>query len=350
MVSEPRPTPIVSYAQHYEDVRLARCFPGLTQGFYIDIGAWHPMVDSVTFHFYKLGWHGINVEPTPEPFALLERYRRRDRNLACLVGDRAGEQTIHVVDGTGLSTTSVEYAARAQESGLASSVRTTSQRTLSDICAEHDPETIHFLKVDVEGDEPAVLRGHDWTRWRPWVVVVEGTEPNSPIRTDAACRPILAAAGYVHATFDGLNDFYVANEQAALAGRLTDPITPFEVEGCMRERVLGDVHRNGPLGQWYQAYQQAVLAEALSRDPADDVRAYQRSFVISPEMRPGDREIKQAYRMILGRETDTNSLSTWLELINGGDLSLNGFLQMLCSSDEYLTSRLAAEAFLQINS
>lgn len=341
----PDPQPIVSYAQHYEDVRLARCFPGISAGFYIDVGAWHPMLDSVTAHFSKLGWHGINVEPTAEPFALLERYRSRDINLACLVGDQPGEQTIHVVDGTGLSTTSAEYAARAQASGLALSQRTTPRQTLAQICAGHAPETIHFLKVDVEGDEPAVLRGHDWTRWRPWVVVVEGTEPNSPIRTEAACRPLLEEVGYRHATFDGLNDFYVSDEHADLGMLLAGPITPFECAGRMSERVLGDLHRNGPLGQWHRAYQRAVLTEALSRDPASDVAAYQHLFGISPEAEPGDGEVAYAYKIVLGREADSDSLAIWRTIIAGERLSLNQFLRQLCASEEYLTMRLAAEAY-----
>ena len=119
MSPAPPPTPMVSYEQHFEDVRLARCFPEIAQGFYIDVGAWHPMLDSVTCHFYKRGWHGINVEPTPSAHALLQRYRPRDRNLACVLGDRAGEQTLHVVDGSGLSTTSAQYADRAHAAGLA---------------------------------------------------------------------------------------------------------------------------------------------------------------------------------------------------------------------------------------
>ena len=41
------------YSQNFEDVFLARCFAGITDGFYIDVGAQHEEVDSVTRHFYE---------------------------------------------------------------------------------------------------------------------------------------------------------------------------------------------------------------------------------------------------------------------------------------------------------
>jgi hypothetical protein len=54
---------MISYAHNFEDVLLDRCFRNVSNGFYIDVGAWDPVVDSVTHHFYEKGWHGINGEP-----------------------------------------------------------------------------------------------------------------------------------------------------------------------------------------------------------------------------------------------------------------------------------------------
>ena len=62
---------IVSYAQNFEDVMLWRVLADATPGFYIDIGAQHPLVDSVSRAFYDQGWRGIHVEPTPEHAALI---------------------------------------------------------------------------------------------------------------------------------------------------------------------------------------------------------------------------------------------------------------------------------------
>ena len=54
---------MVSYSQNYEDVILQRALRNVSRGFYIDVGAAHPVHDSVTCHFYKSGWSGINIDP-----------------------------------------------------------------------------------------------------------------------------------------------------------------------------------------------------------------------------------------------------------------------------------------------
>lgn len=53
---------VISYAQNGEDVVLARLFQDQLFGRYVDVGAAHPVRDSVRKHFYDLGWRGANVE------------------------------------------------------------------------------------------------------------------------------------------------------------------------------------------------------------------------------------------------------------------------------------------------
>jgi hypothetical protein len=43
---------MISYAQNFEDVMIARLFDAGYRGFYVDIGAAHPDFLSVTRHFY----------------------------------------------------------------------------------------------------------------------------------------------------------------------------------------------------------------------------------------------------------------------------------------------------------
>ena len=61
----------VSYAQNFEDVMLWRAFSHIESGFYIDVGAQHPTIDSVSLAFYERGWTGIDIEPVPEYASLL---------------------------------------------------------------------------------------------------------------------------------------------------------------------------------------------------------------------------------------------------------------------------------------
>ena len=81
--------PIVSYSQNAEDVRLWRVFRNVENGFYVDVGAADPSVDSVTRLFYDHGWSGINIEPSP-CFETLSVARPRDVNLRVAIGESEG--------------------------------------------------------------------------------------------------------------------------------------------------------------------------------------------------------------------------------------------------------------------
>jgi hypothetical protein len=90
-------------------------------------------------------------------------------------------------------------------------------RTLAAVCAEHVKRPIDFLNIDAENSELEVLEGADWARFRPRVVVVEANRPH-------LWEPILFAAEYCYATFDGINRYYVRGEDRHLADALRTPV------------------------------------------------------------------------------------------------------------------------------
>jgi FkbM family methyltransferase len=214
--------PTISYAQRYEDIHLLRAFGDQDSGFYIDIGAGHPVYDNVSFAFYLRGWQGITVEPNPWLAELSEAVRPRDTRIQSLVGERSGEATYYLVeDFHGLSTT-VEHHARAAQSefGKASRAMPVPVTTLAALAERHAAREISFLKIDVEGAERDVLAGNDWDRFRPKIVLAEALEPVTMAPAWAAWEPLLTSRGYRFAYFDSLNRYYVAEECAPLAERL----------------------------------------------------------------------------------------------------------------------------------
>jgi FkbM family methyltransferase len=225
----------ISYAQRYEDLHLLRVFGAQPTGFYIDIGAGHPVYDNVSFAFYLRGWSGITVEPNPWLAQLSEAVRPRDRRIQSLVGATPGEATYYLVeDFHGLSTTVEGHARAAQnEYGKGSRAMTLPVTTLRALCAQHAPATIDFLKIDVEGAEREVLLGGDWRGFRPKVVVLEALAPVTMAPAWEAWEPLLTDSGYRYAFFDSLNRYYVAEKHAILAERLVaapdsfDGVTPF---------------------------------------------------------------------------------------------------------------------------
>ncbi len=221
----------VSYAQNFEDVLLWRALGHLPTGFYIDVGASHPDTNSVTRAFYDRGWRGINVEPAEGAFRRLAAARTRDVNLRLALGVARGAAELFEAAGaeTGLSTLDAGAPARYGALGIELRAVAVATDTLAAVCDAHAPDEIHFLKIDVEGAERAVLEGADFARYRPWIVLVEATAPMSTVPTHAGWEPLLLDAAYRFVWFDGLNRFYVASERHdALARHFATPPNVFD--------------------------------------------------------------------------------------------------------------------------
>jgi FkbM family methyltransferase len=222
---EPR---FISYSANFEDVILHRLFAGKETGFYIDVGAAHPVYENDTMALYSAGWSGINIEPNPQFSALLDGARRRDRNIRVVMGERPGMATYYEVVDTGLSTCDASYAESARLQGYSIVEREILIRTLADILAEAPAPAIDLLKIDVEGWEEQVLKGNDWERYRPSVVMLEATIPERPERRPSGARDYLEQRGYRFAYFDGLNDFYVEKDFAIPEGAFALPPNIFD--------------------------------------------------------------------------------------------------------------------------
>ena len=191
---------------------LHRALSVVSQRFYIDVGAPEPESLSVTKSFYDRGWRGIHLEPDPDFAASLRAARSRDVTIQAALGATPGRMIINRFVNTGLSTFDGEVAARHIAAGYPSTPLEVEVTTLSEVCRPYAATDIHFLKIDVEGSERAVLAGADFSMYRPWVVLVEATAPFQPTPTHEAWEPILVDAAYVFVWFDGLNRFYVAKE------------------------------------------------------------------------------------------------------------------------------------------
>lgn len=198
---------IISYAQNREDVLIDAFFKDVSNGFYVDVGANHPVDDSVTKYFYDRGWSGINIEPNPRLFKLLEHERPRDINIKAGVSDSGGKLIFREYEGwhSGLSTFSKDM--QKENKGI-KEYRDVEVNvvTLKDLFTDKKIKKINFLKVDVEGYEYNVLAGNDWKRYRPELICIEANH------TFKNWRGILQNAGYKKVFFDGLNEYYLAKE------------------------------------------------------------------------------------------------------------------------------------------
>lgn len=208
----------ISYTRNFEDVMLNRAFAGIPTGFYVDVGAYHPISDSNTYALYRRGWRGIALEPQGEYRKLWEQHRPLDILIGAAAGNTVGEGTFYELSGYEQNaTTARDIAEMHRREGKQLKEKTIQMVTLDHVLGLYHPSgEIHCMSIDVEGAEKAVLEGLDRTRFRPWLILLESTLPNRPQTNFEEWESILLETGYEFAYFDAVNRFYLAKEHREL--------------------------------------------------------------------------------------------------------------------------------------
>jgi len=187
-------------------------FYDIENGFYIDIGANDPNIISVTKNLYIRGWYGINIEPLPDKYQALTKYRNRDINLQIGVGKIKGNATFYL---SGVGSTFQKNKKKNIKS------ITINVDTMTNICRQYVPknEIIQFCKIDVEGGEKDVLLGYDFENYRPKVFCIESTLPGTEIPCHNLWEDILLKNDYSFAYQYRINRFYIDNRVEGLRER-----------------------------------------------------------------------------------------------------------------------------------
>lgn len=219
----------ISYAQNFEDVMLWRAFKEVQGGFYIDIGAQDPIVDSVSKAFYEKGWRGIHVEALPGYVKALKKDRPDEQILHYAVCDEKIDKIdFYQISNTGISTGDPDIAAVHKQNGFKVrkiQVPCIQLSTVFDIAGDKE---IHWLKIDVEGMERNVLSSWGEHVARPQVVVVESTVPLTQIDTSSEWKHLLTERDYQEVYFDGLNRFFLHKKARKLKPVFKTPPNVFD--------------------------------------------------------------------------------------------------------------------------
>ena len=191
--------PSLCYGQNGEDLILNRLMEGQARGFYVDVGAHHPVRFSNTCLFYKRGWRGINIDAMPGSMKKFYQLRPRDINLECGVAGDAGKLTFHRFNDSALNTFDVVEAALKNKPpyALIDIIEVAVER-LDVLLARHLPagQQIDFLSVDVEGKDEEVLRSNDWELYRPRFILAETLRTDMLRLNECPVVQFLQSVGY----------------------------------------------------------------------------------------------------------------------------------------------------------
>lgn len=166
------------YSQGGEDAIVSKIFNFMIpvkQGFYFDIGAYHPYKHSNTYLLHKAGWKGINVDPRPGSKALFNSIRKNDINIEAGIGSAEGKLTYYIMkEHPTMNTFSRENLERMNMLGEVKETIDVPVFTISSILREYpEVKSIDYMNIDAEGFEMEILEGLDFNTISPGVISIE---------------------------------------------------------------------------------------------------------------------------------------------------------------------------------
>lgn len=215
--------PFISFSQNGEDVILNRLFKNKKNGFYVDIGAYHPVIKSTSYFAYLRGWNGINIDVCDENIKRFSKIRPRDININAAIGLPGQNKTFYMLPGTTRSTIDKALSLKYQRRGFKIEEKVLITQSLGQIYSLKKHPTIDFLNLDVEGSEKNVIEGIDFQYIKPKVIVIEATYPEQEIISSEGWEEILFKNDYQQIFFDGLNKYFCAQ---GFAKNIEFPVLP----------------------------------------------------------------------------------------------------------------------------
>lgn len=158
-------------------------FPPGHQGTFLEVGAAHPTMISVSFPFRSLGWNIISVEPNPEFIANFKEMNLPILEYAACAEDK-GPTTFKISpNSVSCSALEIKDNYKGFMGWTDESYRTVDVQAykLDTILQKHHPElnSIDILLIDTEGWELEVLQGFSLEKFNPKVVCLENYSDSS---------------------------------------------------------------------------------------------------------------------------------------------------------------------------
>jgi hypothetical protein len=178
---------------------IFKMFPGVTNGFFVDVGSGHGTIGSNTKALEELGWTGICVDPFPT------HMEGRSCRMEKVVVSSVAGQTVKFHTHAGLGGIADTLGKWKEEASKSPTVDLTTT-TLGEVLARAQaPSFIHFMSIDIEGAELDALKGIPFDKYRFGAMAIEHND-EEPKRSDIL--KFLGERGYARVHSFKQDDFY----------------------------------------------------------------------------------------------------------------------------------------------
>ena len=163
-----------SYAMDNEDTAVLNYFKDKKNGFYVDVGCYHPIHRNNTYLLHKQDWKGINIDTSEFSIDLFNHMRPNDLNYNYAISNKSEVIKLYYQkELSQLSTTEREQAGTVFQGNIKE--KEIEAFTLDEILNrdKYKNTKIDLLDIDVEGADLKVLEGLSFDKFKPELVCVE---------------------------------------------------------------------------------------------------------------------------------------------------------------------------------
>ncbi len=161
-----------SFSQGSMDLILEHIFKNKNNGFYVDVGCQHPIKNNNTYLLYKRGWSGVNIDLDSVNIELFNFFRRNDNNVRSAVSDKIENAKLFYYHQKSPINTLDKNISLKQNAKIEKEIDIQTN-TLTNILDNYSIKKIDLLTIDVEGFELKVLKGLNFDKYNPGVIIVE---------------------------------------------------------------------------------------------------------------------------------------------------------------------------------
>lgn len=157
-----------------EDLIILNYFKDINDGYYVDVGCYHPVHLSNTFLLHKKGWNGVNIDISEYTIDLFNYLRPRDTNINNAVTNFDGstkfyyQKKLSQLSSIKKNTATKRMQGKIDEKDIKAYKLST---ILNNTKYRH--KKINFLNIDAEDSDFDVLCSIDFKIYRPDMICVE---------------------------------------------------------------------------------------------------------------------------------------------------------------------------------
>ena len=192
-----------------EDLEVIKVFENIDNGFFVDIGCYHPLHLSNTYLLYKKNWRGINVDLSELSIDLFNSIRPEDININSAVSNSEGQVTYYFQKKISqLGTLKSDEAKKRMQGNIKEREMKSQKLTTIIKNTKYNNKKIDFLNIDAEGSDFDVLKSLDFNIYRPKLICIEIHEKD---KNNSEINKFLLKLNYKHIWSATFSHIYLDN-------------------------------------------------------------------------------------------------------------------------------------------